>query len=175
MWKGYPKKSLGDYSFRVPSETLRSRGYSVMATFMDLQLLGFLGQRRLTVFAPVDEVMVGKIGDIPEYSSLFLRHVVPCKLSWTDLANLKEGTELQTYLEGFNMIVTISNDIFMVNEVEITFPDMYYSDWLVVHGVRQILSLPENPEQEEDDEPPEDIGGSSQVQELSIEPERIEF
>lgn len=147
-----------------------------MASFLDLQLLGFLGQPRLTVLAPVDEVMLGRVGDIPEYSSLFLRHVIPCRLTWTDLANVKDGTELHTYLGEFDVIVTVSNDVFMVNEVEITFPDMYYSEWLVVHGVRQILVLPESTEEGgEDDEAPGDLGGDEQGQNLSTESKKIEF
>ncbi|KAL1807703.1 hypothetical protein DCAR_0727086 [Daucus carota subsp. sativus] len=148
MMKDYPRLSSGGYSFREASGMLRSRGYAVMASFLDLQLLGFLGEPKLTVFAPVDELMIEKANNFADYYLLFLRHVVPCKLSWTDLANVENGTELHTYLEGFNLNVTRSDDLFMVNEVEVTFPDMYYSDWLVVHGVRQILSLRTNSDEE---------------------------
>lgn len=148
LMKDYPRLSSGGYSFREASGMLRSRGYAVMASFLDLQLLGFLGDPKLTVFAPVDELMVEKANNFADYYLLFLRHVVPCKLTWTDLANVENGTQLHTYLEGFNLNVTRSDDLFMVNEVEVTFPDMYYSDWLVVHGVRQILSLHTNSDQE---------------------------
>lgn len=93
--------------FGEASETLRARGYSVMALFLDLQFLGFIGQPKLTVFAPVDEVMVNLAGDIPEYSSLFLRHVIPCKLSWIDMVNVNQGTVLLTYLEGLLLLMMI--------------------------------------------------------------------
>ncbi|KAK1390041.1 putative fasciclin-like arabinogalactan protein 20 [Heracleum sosnowskyi] len=148
LMKDYPRLSSGGYSFREASGMLRSRGYAVMASFLDLQLLGFLGEPKLTVFAPVDELMIEKANNFADYYLLFLRHVVPCKLTWTDLANVENGTELHTYLEGFNLNVTRSDDLFMVNEVEVTFPDMFYSDWLVVHGVRQILSLHTNSDEE---------------------------
>lgn len=171
MFKDYPKSS-GAFSFHEASVMLRSRGYSVMASFLDLQLIGFLGRPKLTVFAPVDEVMVEKAGDFVEYSSLFLRHVIPCKLSWTDLANVHEGTELHTYLEGFTLNVTRSYDIFMVNEVAITFPDMYSNDWLVVHGVQEMLSLPRAPEQN-GHKLSEDVMGRNQ--ESSIVPNHGEF
>ncbi|KAL1828945.1 hypothetical protein DCAR_0208223 [Daucus carota subsp. sativus] len=147
----YPNTLSKGFMFGEASETLRARGYSVMAAFLDLQLLGFIGQPKLTVFAPVDEVMVNRAGDIPDYPSLFLRHVVPCKLSWIDMVNVNQGTELQTYLEGFGMNVTRSSDLFMVNGVQITFPDMYYSDWLVVHGLPEILPVPSTPEHEGSD------------------------
>lgn len=162
----YPKTTSKGFMFGEASETLRARGYSVMASFLDLQLLGFIGQPKLTVFAPVDEVMVNLAGDIPEYSSLFLRHVVPCKLSWIDMVNVNQGTVLQTYLEGFGMNVTKANDLFVVNGVQITFPDMYYSDWLVVHGLPEILPLPRTPENDGSD--PDDNDGNEKFPRVSI-------
>ncbi|KAL7001031.1 hypothetical protein U1Q18_002185 [Sarracenia purpurea var. burkii] len=137
----------GAYPFDGSSGLLRSRGYSVMASFLDLQLLGFLDQPKLTVFAPVDDAITEFIGNFSEYSSLFLRHVVPCKLTWTDLTSFDDGTVLRTFSEGFTIKITKLNDLLMLNEVPVTFPDMYYSDWLVIHGLPQFLELPETPDQ----------------------------
>uniref|UniRef100_A0A7N0TKW3 FAS1 domain-containing protein n=1 Tax=Kalanchoe fedtschenkoi TaxID=63787 RepID=A0A7N0TKW3_KALFE len=91
--------SLADLSFAEASEVLRSRGYAVVASFLDMQLmLGFKDQTtKLTVLAPVDEVMETLVGNVADYASLFLRHVMPCKITWMDLG---DGVSLRTYLDG---------------------------------------------------------------------------
>lgn len=126
------------YSFREATEVLRSNGYSVIASFLDLQLLGFKDRPSLTIFAPVDEVMKGFVGNVDGYSSIFLRHVVPCKILWKDLVTVDDGVVFDTYLEGFQIRISRSGDILMLNEVPVSFPDMYENDWLVVHGVHGI-------------------------------------
>ncbi|KAK9277696.1 hypothetical protein L1049_007243 [Liquidambar formosana] len=162
--------SSSDYSIHEASRMLRSTGYSVIASFLDLQLLGFRDELRLTVFAPGDEVMATYIGNYSDYSTLFLRHVVPCKFSLSDLANFKDGTVLPTYLEGFKLNITRSGDILLLNDVPIIFRDMYSSDWLAVHGLREILTVPERPGH---------VGESLSENEAStneeIVPHRVEF
>ncbi|KAA8521747.1 hypothetical protein F0562_012420 [Nyssa sinensis] len=69
-------------------------------------------------------------------------------LPWTDLIHLENGTMLGTYVEGFSINITQSGDTLMLNEVAVLFPDMYYNDGLVVHGLRDILTVPERPGQE---------------------------
>ncbi|KAL8267593.1 hypothetical protein R6Q59_004937 [Mikania micrantha] len=139
-------------SFHDASNALISRGYSVMASFLNLQLLRFLNQSglSLTLFAPVDEMIVDYSRQIPDYLSLFLRHVLPCKISWKDLANLENRLDANTYLSGFRIGVTRSGGTLTVNGVLIALPDMYYSDWLVIHGIPETLSLPE-PSEDYDD------------------------
>ncbi|GFZ15928.1 hypothetical protein Acr_25g0003370 [Actinidia rufa] len=132
----------GAYSFDEASGMMRSRGYSVMASFLDLQLVGLVEQLKLTVFAPVDDAMLVVVGNFSEYSSVFLRHVAPCKLSWTDLANFENGTVLRTFSE-FTIKIMKSSDQLMLNEAPVTFPDMYHGDWLVVHGLNQVLERTE--------------------------------
>lgn len=133
-----------NFSFHDSANVLVSRGYSVIASFLNLQLLGlgFATQPRLTVFAPSDEVMIEYSGRFPDYQSLFYRHVLPCKISWRDLINVEDGTGFDTYLGGFEVRIFRSGGTFKVNEVPITFPDMYYSEWIVVHGIREALSVP---------------------------------
>ncbi|KAI3513760.1 hypothetical protein L1887_11895 [Cichorium endivia] len=63
------------FSFHDAGNILISRGYSVMASFLKLQLLDFLSQPSLTLFAPADKVMVDYSSRFPDYPSLFLRHV----------------------------------------------------------------------------------------------------
>ncbi|CAM8886052.1 unnamed protein product [Rhodiola kirilowii] len=145
-----------DFSFTEAIDVLRSRGYSVMASFLDLQLmLGFKNQTRLTVLAPVDEVMETLVGNVGDYASLFLRHVLPCKLTWMDLVDLKGGISLRTKLDGFTISLTRTTDTFsesadnlMLNEAQIEFPDLYQNDWLVVHGLNDILMVPDNAEED---------------------------
>ncbi|KAM0058656.1 putative FAS1 domain-containing protein [Helianthus debilis subsp. tardiflorus] len=123
-----------------------------MASFLNLQLLGFRSEHNLslTVFAPVDEVMVEYSGRFPDYASLFMRHVLNCRISWREFDNVVNGTSLSTYFSGFGVRVSRSGGVLMVNEVRVVFPDMYYSDWLVIHGVSEVFSVPEPVEDVDD-------------------------
>ncbi|KAJ6689600.1 hypothetical protein OIU85_005960 [Salix viminalis] len=117
------KVSSDYYSYNEASRVLKSKGYSVMASFLDLQLMaGFKDKTALTIFAPVDEVIKAFLGDLSEYSSMF-----------------------QTYLKGFGITVSTSGDNLMLNDqASVNFPDMYHNDWLVIHGLRSILMEPES-------------------------------
>ncbi|KAL5763349.1 hypothetical protein ACOSP7_019613 [Xanthoceras sorbifolium] len=133
---------------------LRSKGYSVMASFLELQVIGFkeksttwISSTGLTLFAPVDQAMMINAGNFSEYASLFFRHLVPCKILWNDLNGFNDGVELKTLLKGFKINVTRSGEVLMLNGVGFTSLDLYYSDWLVVHGLRQVLTVPERPKE----------------------------
>nr|XP_023913943.1 putative fasciclin-like arabinogalactan protein 20 [Quercus suber] len=136
--------SLGAYSFREASAAMRTNGCSIMASFLDIQFLGSQEKApMLTVFAPANEVIEGHYGSFSEYvSSFFHRHVVPCRLSWGDLVNLEDGTLLRTYSEGFTINVTRSLGMLLLNDVPVIYPDMYFSNWLVVHGVVDVFEPP---------------------------------
>ncbi|KAJ9140842.1 hypothetical protein P3X46_031439 [Hevea brasiliensis] len=121
------------YSFTEATEVLRSNGCCDRPT--------------PTIFAPVDEVMKGFVGNVDKYSSIFLRHVVPCKILWKDLLNFDNGMVLGTYLEGYGIRISRSGDIVMLNEVPVSFPNMYQNDWLVFHGLRGILEGRNRPEE----------------------------
>ncbi|KAL4574432.1 hypothetical protein LXL04_021264 [Taraxacum kok-saghyz] len=162
-----------NFSFHDGANLLISRGYSVMASFLNLQLLGFLGQATLTIFAPIDEVMVDYSGRFPDYQSLFLRHVLPCKISWRDLITVDDGTSFATYLDGFKITIHRSGGTFKVNEASIAFPDMYYSDSFVIHGIREVLSLPKPAEEAGDGEGFDDIPVGSVL--VAVGPDRSEF
>ncbi|XP_016509289.1 putative fasciclin-like arabinogalactan protein 20 [Nicotiana tabacum] len=137
--------------FYEVSLMLKSKGYLIMASFLELQLIGFLKINndspplKLTVFAPMDDAIVGYAGDFSDYQQLFLRHLVPCVWYWTDLNN---GTEIKNYVNGFNMMIKKVNDVAFVNGVEITYPDLYYNDWLVVHGLQSVIPLPDEIDEE---------------------------
>ncbi|KAF2305073.1 hypothetical protein GH714_014860 [Hevea brasiliensis] len=130
---------LGVDSFRPASEFLVSRGYSIMATFLDLQLFGFRNETRLTIFTPTDEAIEAYARNINDYSFIFRGHVVPGLFSWQDLVWLNDGTSLQTFAGGFVINVTRSGDVVAPNGVLVIFPDMYYSEGLIMHGLNGLL------------------------------------
>ena len=159
--------SSGGDSFDEASGVLRSRGYFVMASFLDLQLLGFRDGTKMTVLAPADEVMMDRVGNFSDISSsIFLRHVLPCKVSWSDLVNFDDGSMLPTSLEGFTINITRSGDTLKLNEVSVAFPDMYHSDWLVVHGLGEVLTLLVGPEQAADSS--SETGGSNTNEQTAL-------
>ncbi|KAK9935245.1 hypothetical protein M0R45_022355 [Rubus argutus] len=132
------------YPFSEASRVLKSKGCSVMASFLEMQFHGFLKyQTMLTVFAPVDQVMANRIRNLSEYSSIFRRHVIPCRLSWSDLVSLDDGTVLRTNLQGFTINLTRYDTVLVLNGVSVILPEMYHNGWLVVHGISEVLELPE--------------------------------
>ncbi|XP_002531064.2 putative fasciclin-like arabinogalactan protein 20 [Ricinus communis] len=132
------------HSFKEASEVLRSREYSVMASFLDLQLTEFKDQMRLTIFAPTDESVQGSLGHISEYKSIFLRHFVPCTLSMINLIGIESaGIQLHAYLDGFLVNFTTHGDNVRVNGVQVIAPKIYNNSWLVVHGLDGSLIVEE--------------------------------
>lgn len=125
----------------VLAAALRNRGWSVMASFLDLQFLGFRRRPALTIFAPADDSLTDRVGNFTDWRSIFRRHVVPCKLRWSDLADIPDGTRLRTYLKGFNINVNRSGGVLMLNDMSVVFPDMFYSEGIVVHGIGGILEM----------------------------------
>ncbi|CAL8995080.1 unnamed protein product [Prunus brigantina] len=142
---GFPGASW----FEGSSAVLRSNGYNVMASFLDLQLVGFKNPNSMTVFAPLDQAIENPL----QYPSIFLRHVVPCRLLWSDLVRFNDGTVLPTYMEGFTITISRSGDVLLLNGVPVFFANMYYSDSLVVHGLRESLVMPETPEVADESSP----------------------
>ncbi|XP_050378362.1 putative fasciclin-like arabinogalactan protein 20 [Argentina anserina] len=147
-----PRNPNGDetaafYPFDEASEVLRSNGFSVVASFLEVQFLKY--HTTLTVFAPVDQAMVSRIGDLSQYSSIFGRHVAPCKLSWDDLANLDdEAVLVRTNLEGFMINISRYDGVLVLSGVPVIMPEMYRNEWLVVHGISGVLEFPvSSPEQ----------------------------
>lgn len=130
---GFPAPSW----FQGASEILRSNGYSMVATFLDYQLMGYIeGSTMMTVFAPIDLAMV----DITPNPSIFLRHVVPCKLLWNELVSFNgDSIVLQTFLDGFSITIGRSGNVLVLNGTPVFYPNMYYSDTLAVHGINSIL------------------------------------
>ncbi|XP_075521157.1 putative fasciclin-like arabinogalactan protein 20 [Primulina tabacum] len=144
--------------FQDASGVLKSRGYSIIASFLDIQIMGFLDRgdftennvMKWTLFAPADLDIVRFSGDFLGYSSLLMRHLVPCKVSWSDLDEMVNGTVISNNVEGFSLEITKDedNETLMVNGVVITSPDLYESEWLVIHGIQHAISEPDNEDEE---------------------------
>ncbi|KAF3432218.1 hypothetical protein FNV43_RR26957 [Rhamnella rubrinervis] len=140
------------YPFQRACAILRSKGFSVMASLPELQFIRTKDQTTLTIFAPIDQVMVSRNPSLSEINSIFRRHIITCKLRWRDLVDLQDGTELQSNLKGFKVNTTRSHDGVKINGVLVILSDMYHNNWLVVHGVGEILEdlkhkeqMPETP------------------------------
>ncbi|KAF8050217.1 hypothetical protein N665_2022s0003 [Sinapis alba] len=126
--------------FESASSLLLSRGFVIMATFLALQLEISPGnETKLTVFAPIDEaISVNKFSD---YATIFRGHVIKRLLSWKELEKLAwEGSILQTALKGYEIELSWSGDFLLLNGIPLIFPDLYANDWIVVHGVNQMIA-----------------------------------
>lgn len=120
--------------------------------------MGFLDQgdfaknnvMKWTLFAPADQDLVRFSGDFLGYTSLFMRHLVPCKVSWSDLDEMVNGTVVSNNVEGFSLEITKDedNEILMVNGVVITAPDLYENESLVIHGIQLAIPEPDNEDEE---------------------------
>ncbi|VVB09458.1 unnamed protein product [Arabis nemorensis] len=127
--------------FESASSLLMSRGFVIMATFLALQLeTSESDDTKLTVFAPIDEAIPNLTARFSDYATVFRGHVIKRLLSWKDLQNLAwEGSILQTVLKGYDIEFSWSGDILLLNEVPLIYPDLYVNDWIVVHGVNQMI------------------------------------
>ncbi|XP_008231195.1 PREDICTED: putative fasciclin-like arabinogalactan protein 20 [Prunus mume] len=138
----------GPESFRFVADLLRSKGYSIMAAFLDAQLVSFKRKTRLTIFAPVDEAIEDYQRNTTDYSLIFRQHVVPRMLLWQDLVGLDDGTMLPTFEEGFMINVIKFGEVPALNEVAVVSEDMYQNRWLVVHGLNRLLTSQEPKQQD---------------------------
>ncbi|KAL6190008.1 hypothetical protein ACLB2K_036409 [Fragaria x ananassa] len=122
-------------SFMEVIKVLRSHRCSLMASFLEMESTSC--GSALTVFAPVDQVLVNRFGDL----SLFCRHVALGYLSWSDL---KQGTVLMTKLQGFTIEVSRYDGVLVLNGATVLMPKIFRSDWLVVHAIGDVLDLHPN-------------------------------
>lgn len=146
--------------FESASRLLLSRGFVIMATFLALQLEtseNSNGTTKLTVFAPIDEAIPNSIAKFSDYATIFRGHVIRRLLSWKDLQNLAwEDWIMQTALKGYEIEVSWSGDVLLLNGVPLVHPDLYVNEWIAVHGVNQMI-VPQamktkiGEEEEEDD------------------------
>ncbi|XP_047171811.1 LOW QUALITY PROTEIN: putative fasciclin-like arabinogalactan protein 20, partial [Vigna umbellata] len=120
---------------------LRSHRFSLVASLLDLQLPFACNRCKLTLFAPLDKALSHAAHNLTHLSALLRHHLVPCKIVWRELAELRDGTLIGTYEKGFSLNVTVSKThTLLLNGVQVVFPDMFRGDCLVVHGVQHVFS-----------------------------------
>ncbi|ESQ46865.1 hypothetical protein EUTSA_v10028170mg [Eutrema salsugineum] len=142
--KTFPNKTKPASCFNIfesASSLLFSRGFVIMATFLALQLETSENDTKLTVFAPIDEAIPNSISKFSDYATIFRGHVIRKLLSWKDLQKLAwEGSILQTALKGYEIELSWSGDVLLLNGVPLIYPDMYANEWVAVHGVNQMIA-----------------------------------
>ncbi|KAM5582014.1 putative fasciclin-like arabinogalactan protein 20 [Rosa sericea] len=143
---GQPHRPFGSVA-----DLLRSKGCSIMAAFLDAQLIGFNRKTALTVFAAVDDAVEDYARNSSDYSAIFRQHVVPRLLTWQDLVALDDGTMLPTFEEGFMINVIKMGDVPVLNDVPVADQDLYQSRFLVVHGVNRLLTSQQQMVRQEED------------------------
>ncbi|KAJ0094497.1 hypothetical protein Patl1_15261 [Pistacia atlantica] len=111
----------GSMSFDEAIHEMKEKGYSIMASFLELQMGTTKESTLVTLFAPPDEKMKGYFSNFSDYSTVFLRHVVPCKMPWSD----QEGL--------------------LVNKV-LVIEDVYADERLAVLGIGDVLPAVPQPE-----------------------------
>lgn len=136
---GEPRRP-GPESFGSVADLLRSKGCSIMAAFLDAQLIGFNRKTTLTVFAPVDDAVEDYMRNSSDYSLIFREHVVPRLLTWRDLVALDDGTMLPTFEEGFMINVIKTGDVPVLNDIPVAEQDLYQGRFLVIHGLNRLLT-----------------------------------
>jgi len=128
--------------FESASRLLMSRGFVIIATFLALQLEDNTSgnDTKITVFAPIDEAIPNPTTKFSDYVTIFRGHVVSQLLLWKDLQKFaKEGSILQTVLKGYEIEISLSGDILLLNGVPLIYPDLYVNDWIAVHGFNQMI------------------------------------
>ncbi|KAG2377012.1 putative fasciclin-like arabinogalactan protein [Vigna angularis] len=96
---------------------------------------------KLTLFAPPDKALSHAAHNLTHLSALLRHHLVPCKIVWRELAELRDGTLIGTYEKGFSLNVIVSKThTLLLNGVQVVFPDMFRGDCLVVHGFQHVFS-----------------------------------
>ncbi|KAG7032549.1 hypothetical protein SDJN02_06598, partial [Cucurbita argyrosperma subsp. argyrosperma] len=68
-------------------------------------------------------------------------HKQPALTIFAPPDEFSDGTEVRTYLRGFGINVNRSGGVLMVNNMSVIFPDMFYSERIVVHGIGGILEM----------------------------------
>ncbi|CAN8272923.1 unnamed protein product [Cochlearia groenlandica] len=132
--------------FESASRLLMSRGFVIMATFLALQLDTFSNDTKLTIFAPLDEAIPNLAARFSDYVSVFKGHVINRFLTWKDLEELAwEDSIMESVLKGYEIEVSWERDALLLNGVPLVYPDLFVNDWIVVHGLNQLIKPKANP------------------------------
>ncbi|CAB4267739.1 unnamed protein product [Prunus armeniaca] len=139
--------SLTPREYDSMQRVLRGHGYNLMCNAMatsDLQwmLLTFPANASFTIFAPTDASLfaLDMIQTASSYTDTLRFHVVPLRLSLSNLRSLAAGSFLPTLLPS-SALRLVSPRPLSVSGVDVVLPGLFYSRHLAVHGLGGILSL----------------------------------
>ncbi|KAK9217994.1 hypothetical protein WN943_006628 [Citrus x changshan-huyou] len=114
-------------------------------------LFDLLSLPSLTLFAPTDPSLfaVDMTQTPPFYLSILRLHVLPLRLSWTELLQLispsnnnNNSSRLPTLLPSRDLHVTRGDSgALLVGGVQVVMPGLYYSSYVAVHGLAGILTF----------------------------------
>ncbi|XP_021802070.1 fasciclin-like arabinogalactan protein 19 [Prunus avium] len=139
--------SLTPREYDSMQRVLRGHGYNLMCNAMatsDLQwlLLTLPANSSFTIFAPTDASLfaLDMIQTASSYTDTLRLHVVPLRLSLSNLRSLAAGSFLPTLLPS-SALRLVSARPLSVSGVDVVLPGLFYSHHLAVHGLGGILSL----------------------------------
>ncbi|KAF3443910.1 hypothetical protein FNV43_RR13600 [Rhamnella rubrinervis] len=90
-----------------------------------------------TLFIPQDDAIDHLINADP---FMFPYHVIPQRLSFSDLQLFKSNTRLPTLLPGKSILITNNSKTnFTVDDSRVFQPDLYITATVAVHGVEEVL------------------------------------
>ncbi|KAK9929439.1 hypothetical protein M0R45_026539 [Rubus argutus] len=138
--------SISAREYQSMQGVLRSHGYNLICNAMatsDLQylLLTLPTNASFTVFAPTDASLfaLDMIQTASSYTDTLRVHIVPLRLSLSDLRSLSSGSILPTLLP-FNAL-RLSTSPLAVSGVDVVLPGLFFSRRVAVHGLGGIVSL----------------------------------
>ncbi|CAK8530243.1 unnamed protein product [Lathyrus sativus] len=135
--------------------TLRSRGYrlfrnAILTSDIRFDLLSFDDANSnvthsFTFFAPTDFSLfaLDMTQSASSYTDTLRYHIIPRRISLRQLRLLPNGYTLPTLLHTRHLRVTrhFESSVTFIGGVEVSFPGIFYSRHVVVHGLTGILNL----------------------------------
>lgn len=123
---------------------LHLRGYTILVTTLEIYSVPlFPPNINATIFAPSDAALASVNVASPIAVNILRYHVATMRLSYKDLIRLPMGTMLNTLLPPNRLLVTSvpeGTDIFKIDDVAISNPDIYSDETVMVHGVDHIFN-----------------------------------
>ncbi|TQD79085.1 hypothetical protein C1H46_035363 [Malus baccata] len=139
--------SLTTREYESMQRVLRGHGYNLVCNAIatsDLQwlLLTLPANASFTIFAPTDASLFALDMTLPasSYTDTLRFHVVPLRLSLSNLRSLAAGSVLPTLLPS-SALRLVSTRPLSVGGVDVVLPGLFYSRHVAVHGLGGIVSL----------------------------------
>ncbi|KAL2513814.1 uncharacterized protein Fot_27785 [Forsythia ovata] len=129
---------------------LRVRGYALFSNAIatsDVIYEIFNSNSSFTIFAPTDSNLFATdmINTASDYTSVLRCHVVPLRLTLSEIRHLNSGYGLDTLAKNHAIRVESrslisDNDVINLDGVEMVLPGLFYSRDIAVHGLGGILN-----------------------------------